>query len=728
MHRRLCHAFWLLAVALVGLPTTPLAAQPIAVQVQGVGVQDRVPAKGVSRYSGLFVELEDDGLGSGQFGYRRLFFHLHSPKALTADTQVTLRATVSDWSRSQNSVTVEVDGELLRGQTTGTITARIPQNCEWRTVYWDLWIDGQHDPELSRSRHQVSFVNNSDANRWQSGNMLELQAVGDEQTVTQSGARRLWLSRSSSSALNLQSVTGGLRENWLDYTPFDMVRIDFAEFQSLPEDKPNQWRALSAWVHAGGLLWVEEVGDDWQQLQRLHPHFGWGDDAEIEPNKPARNEQPGENGWSFVDIGRRNVDEGGQVQDFGPRPTRDPTNEESAAEPVYSEGLFVMRKFGWGSVVAFPDEPYSFSASSRRGLGDRSGRYWLSQSWPRRHGLMPGVANDDFSNWLIPGVGLAPVVSFQVLITLFVIAIGPANYWLLKRAGRLHLMVLTVPLAALAITLGLLAYGVLSDGIATQVRARSLTYLDQTEGRGTTWSRLSYYSALAPSGGLTFSDQAAVYPIIPGSIESADVQVTQRARRMEWQPGEQRLVSGWLPSRTPTQLLVVEPRSGEASLGITPSDEKVRVENGFKSTALMLAVVDRQGNWYWADNVASGATATTEAIEPKEAKARLRGLLMDTLPEFPPGFEAVEDSPLLQDRQRSIRRYYRRYGSEVTVTGMRAGSLNRDWQDLLGLEGTPAFELAPGSYVLVADRAPLPFSKDDFPIEDSSIHMIIGKW
>ena len=53
-----------------------------------------------------------------------------------------------------------------------------------------------------------------------------------------------------------------------------------------------------------------------------------------------------------------------------------------------------------------------------------------------------------FANLLVPGVGLAPVTEFHVLITLFVLVIGPVNYWLLKRWRRLHLMVLTVPLAA----------------------------------------------------------------------------------------------------------------------------------------------------------------------------------------------------------------------------------------------------------------------------------------
>src|SRR5262249_26323111 len=81
-----------------------------------------------------------------------------------------------------------------------------------------------------------------------------------------------------------------------------------------------------------------------------------------------------------------------------------------------------------------------------------------TQRWDTRHGLTPDAANTEFAKFLVPGVGMAPVTYFQVLITLFVLLIGPANYWFLKRAKRLHLMVLTVPLAAGITTLALFAY------------------------------------------------------------------------------------------------------------------------------------------------------------------------------------------------------------------------------------------------------------------------------
>ena len=115
------------------------------------------------------------------------------------------------------------------------------------------------------------------------------------------------------------------------------------------------------------------------------------------------------------------------------------------------------------------------------------------QRWDSRHGLTPDSANVEFAKLLVPGVGLAPVTEFRVLITLFVLLIGPINYWLLKRAKRLHLMVLTVPAAALVTTLALFGYAILADGFDTRVRAQSFTTLDQRTGEAACWARLSYY-------------------------------------------------------------------------------------------------------------------------------------------------------------------------------------------------------------------------------------------
>jgi hypothetical protein len=178
--------------------------------------------------------------------------------------------------------------------------------------------------------------------------------------------------------------------------------------------------------------------------------------------------------------------------------------------------------------------------------------HWANRGWLIRHGFSPSEGNSDFSNWLVPGVGQAPVVEFQVLITLFVLAIGPLNYWLLQRSGRLHLLVVTVPLGALLLTGGLLLYGIISDGFYTKVRIHSVTLLDQQQGEAVTQSRLSYYASLSPADGLRFRDTTAIYSINPSYSDRFAMNSGQPRLELRWRE-QQHLSRGWLRSRTPTQ-------------------------------------------------------------------------------------------------------------------------------------------------------------------------------
>ena len=115
---------------------------------------------------------------------------------------------------------------------------------------------------------------------------------------------------------------------------------------------------------------------------------------------------------------------------------------------------------------------------------------------------------------MIPGVGLVPVTRFQILITLFVVVIGPVNYYSLRRWGKLNLTVLTVPTGAIFLTAALLLYALLSDGLGVRLRApehdahRSNNRRSHGAGRG-----CPYYAGLAPAGGLMFSGDTAVVPL-----------------------------------------------------------------------------------------------------------------------------------------------------------------------------------------------------------------------
>ncbi|CAK9037524.1 Uncharacterized protein SCF082_LOCUS22215 [Durusdinium trenchii] len=689
-------------------------------------IQKRLPAKAksVSRTSGLYLEVRDDGLGNGQFGYRRVLFDVQSPSPVTADTQITVRATVTNWRRSQSATTIEVDGELLAGQTKTTLELRFPQTFEWHFMWWQVWIDAVPDEQLSIEYEDMHQLSDTGMSRWRNNQMLILDARpprppnNSEDTVD--GPQIVM-------RLDTTQREASVSDNWLDLTPYDFVYCEVSDLLSTARDTPERMAELRKWVHAGGVLWVHQQSEDWRDLHDIEPLFDWqpGEGA-IEPAKPEGRQPPGKSGWSYANLRLLGAseEEDGLVADFGSDAQTTQTTQDST--PIYSEDMFVVRRHGWGMVAAFQENFPRTLRQLPRNNRRLANMYWQSQAWPVRHGLIPGSSNAEFSNWLIPGVGLAPVITFQVLITLFVIGIGPANYWLLKRAGKIHLLVLTVPATAAAITLCLLGYGLLSDGFSTRLRAQSITLLDQQTGDATSWSRLSYYAAFAPRNGLTFSDDAAVYTISPGSIEAYDARVHQSARDIQWTDNEQQLANGWLASRTPTQYLVVQPRTTNAGISLDKSGPAPSVTNRFDSAAQLLVVHDEEGVWWIANEVPAGEGVNLEGVKRSEAVAALREVLNDREPRFPEAYAAAENSAILYQQRRNMRRNNSRAGMDYSFVSTSQSLLQRQWKELLGHEGE-ALDIPAGSYVVVSDEALLPVSEDTYPVEEASVHIVIGK-
>lgn len=327
-------------------------------------------------------------------------------------------------------------------------------------------------------------------------------------------------------------------------------------------------------------------------------------------------------------------------------------------------------------------------------------------AWISRHGNKPDEANLDFNNLLIPDVGEAPVGPFQFLISLFVIAIGPLNYWWFKRRKKLPMLLATVPAAAALVTLMLLSVGVLSDGLGVRVRARSLTLLDQTSGEATTWSRLTYYAGISPRDGLATSRDAVVYPILSPWSEGRGWRRNMVKRSMTWDD-KQRLTSGWLSSRTPTQYQTVAARTSEKRLVLRNDDGGLRVVNRLGVTVTHLVVQDHEGKLYWCEGLEPDAGLVVPVAEARDISIKLRRLFLDHYPEFPVGAAPAQQG-------------YNEYGAVLAKNLMEAqlDAINspvvRRWDD--------------GGYIAVTDHGvDLDLGVDD-ATEEASFHVIRGTW
>ena len=264
------------------------------------------------------------------------------------------------------------------------------------------------------------------------------------------------------------------------------------------------------------------------------------------------------------------------------------------------------------------------------------------ERWDARHGMTPDSANLEFVKLLVPGVGLAPVTEFEILITVFVLIIGPLNYWWLRRFKRLHLMVLTVPLAATVTTLALFGYAIVADGFATRVRVYSYTMLDQRTGEAACWSRLSYYAGLSPANGLTMPNDVAIYPVQPVWTDDDNL---REIRTVVWSGNEELLTRGWLNSRTPTQYLTVRSRKSPHQLEVLDGGDKVRVKNQLGTKIRTLVLISESGKLFLGDEIADAAGALLQPVERADAVRRISRLISDNMPKAPDAL-ATNDADL----------------------------------------------------------------------------------
>ena len=830
------------------------SAAPLLAQLQGLwtlsptiqsnGMIGRVPlTRPFSRKTTLNMTV--DTRWANNYGYRPVEVKVTSPKPATASRSLTVRLHMTGWGWQSGVLTVEKDFELPAGQSAATTTFLCPlYRMEQQYMWWEVWVDGAKDDELSMKKDEA----------WSRMNTAVSPSGGTGVSCLIAGPTSRRRTLSAPNTLQFEALSLPLSEfpdHWLGYTCFDVVSLSVNELPSLAQSNPNALLALRRWVGTGGSLWVGELGEEYDELPQIskllqlaeamidatpetlgdaaadddadetmavETEVAADDDSDETANNASRDpasdlsqETTGDGpeipdmidagvlaqaGWKPVRFLRGNPE--GQVVTFlnlssnEVQVARDPEtiarlqddpnyvatarqfetedNRRRRRWPNDSGKWFMEQRLGMGNVRAFRNvkaaerptrrsrisaEPdprvqaamdaaaaWGVDPTALAAMGGMPGAEEVNEPdlppalalglrstrrWPARHGMAPDRANLDFANLLLPGVGLAPVTEFRVLITLFVLLIGPANYWLLKRFRRLHLLVLTVPLAAVVTTTGLFAYAILSDGFGTVVRVQSFTTLDQQRGEAACWTRLSYYSGLAPGDGLTMPDDVAVYPIIPGLNESAVDANIGTARDVIWESSEARLKRGWLQSRTPTQYLTIRSRISPYKLELLTANGRMRATNRLGSRIQFVLAIDESGDHFMGENIAPDGRLFLEPIARPDAIRKLRKLFTDNEPQAPPELAAGEtEYQLMQRRQfrRAFRRFGLQYGEERLGTNLVSDAMSQ----IAGLGGRPALELPPRSYVAVTDTGPEVVIGMSGVSEEMSFHVIVGQW
>lgn len=625
-----------------------------------------LPATGpvYSQASGLRIESETDPAGS--FGYARLRIRVEGQAPVAKPRRVHIRFQAGHWRDPQETV-VEGEFEVPAGAVSAETSMLLPRFLDWQLCGIQTKIDGQPDPELSFGSAGII----------RSGTAPGIAVLTPD-----------WIGLGPATSAFLQSVNafrGDVEqrtlanfadwpEAWLDYSSYDLVLIDAKGLSDLVAAEPVRAAALAQWVRAGGNLWVTQVGIEWNRIAVVDDFLGGlPNRAKRGASDSARDKETGATvasdaselpaGWLKPPRLRENeaaVDVLLALR--GVRSGEAPVDETVLFDRARPDQRFLMRPCGLGLTVAFvndlPDQNRTRSRSLPN-LASQAEMQLLAASpamgrldWVGRHGFTPGQSCEEFNNWLVPGVGLAPVTAFQVLITLFVVLVGPVNYWLLARRQKLPLLLATAPAAAFAAIALLFAYGLITDGVGARVRMRSYTELDQRTGQAASWARISYYAGMAPAGGLTMPVDAAVYPMLPRWEVDRRHRGSGQHREVAW-VGGQRLSRGWLASRTPTQLLTIAARPTSRRLELREGQRGVQATNLLEVDVASLAIQDHQGRLYWAENLAAGEAVRLEPVEWTVIAPKLRTLFSDNELQFPAG----------ADYNRRNRRYAQKFST-----------------------------------------------------------------
>jgi hypothetical protein len=728
-------------------------------QVNGIKVQ--LPFNlSVSPLSRLSLTV--DTRWSNSYGYRPIEVSVASPRASSTDRFITVRLHGS----GSGSIRVTQVIKLPARRPSVTATIALPQyKSSGQFVWWEVWVDGVKDDELSlivKSAIAAGINSNYGA-----ASGLSILTVGAN--------TRALVAPTTYEFETLLLPIDSFPKRWIEYTCFDVVLMSATDLETLEKSNPVAMGAMQQWLRAGGQLWVTEVGKQLEQLEELSQQFQLADTIDpgmregSDTSEVAIEEDTQEFAWMPVRF-RDGIREGQiitflEITSGESRVERDPeaiqrlqrdpnyvatdSRFEAIGEgperrwPANSGAWFVEQSIGLGVVRAFRGKSEATEVSAPSGPVDPNAvdsesamrlprplelALRSSERWQGRHGMAPDDANRDFANLLVPGVGLAPVTAFRVLITLFVLLIGPVNYWLLKRYRRLHLMVLTVPLAAALMTATLFAYATFSDGFGTSVRIHSFTALDQRSGEAACWSRISYYSGIAPANGLTMPDDVAIYPINPAwNVGAVDANMAG-ARELIWGNDEARLTRGWLRSRTPTQYLTVRSRRSPNQLELAATDEKLRVTNKLSTEVKFLLVLDGAEKFWTCENLKDDAREFLKPIEFTEAVRSFRQIVVDNEPQTPTALSAGDSHYSVLQRRQARRMFGRRFGMRAGEARLTTNLVNQALTELAGLSGTSALALPPRSYLAVTATGPEVVVGIGRAQEEASFHVVVGKW
>ncbi len=666
-------------------------------------------------------------------GYRPIRVELTAGAAATNDQSCEIALEVREFNY-RRSTTTTATLVIPAGSRTGTVVISMPQIGLWYQATVKVYESGRHLDKLD-----ASVVSN---NVWGFQNvmlpsflcvtdgMIDTTLIPEALQITQNNGGNVYANMQMNmingrpqypNELFTQMSAAELSDRWIDYTSADVICMHVDELAKVAKSRPEALKAIRDAVAAGGNLWIWGAGSNWERLPEIETLTQlWGPQAEgwYDPD-PLHLKRGLDAGF----VSNRSVDysAGGmpveQVENV-------PVDNSLKNAPAPAVAPFRLRNAQLGRVLVFSGErPLGANPAPAE---DIANWVWAMNSTgsdrlltKKRQGTSTTDDNPDFWKLMIPGVGRAPVTAFRVLITIFVVAIGPVNYLVLRRKRKLHLLLAVVPITAIAVTLGLFAYALFTDGLHVRVRPRSFTSIDQSRQHAVSWARTTYYAGLSPSGGLLFEDDTTIMPIEPTVGPNG-----ASSRRLVWEGDRQRFANGWLASRTPTQYLSMRSRPTTNGLRIKPSASGAApsITNGLGAQILHLVICDEQGRLFTAGETARGAECKLQPIDANADLVEIKKYLASRAPQMMPDMQLTD---LSYSRRGFVSYAY--YNQSNFSPQQQEGLLEKSLTQVGAWLNGP-ITLPPRHYIAIVAQSPELDYGVGAPQQEMPVHVVQGEW
>jgi hypothetical protein len=237
------------------------------------------------------------------------------------------------------------------------------------------------------------------------------------------------------------------------------------------------------------------------------------------------------------------------------------------------------------------------------------------------------------------------------MLVLFALLIGPVNFILVKKLGRPSLLLVSVPAIALITSLGLVAYGVLSQGLDVKVVTRSFTLLDQRLHRASTVELRNLFAGGSPGPGMRPAEGSTCF--VNGMHDWRDelLAIDQSDGTL--------LGADYLPVRRPVSHALLSDGAARGRLEVAVDGGELTITNGLGARVETLLLRAADGGYLrLLQPLEDGARARLAPFSPptdaeffsavKAIRAALLGEAEDALP---PGtyLARLEASPFTDD-------------------------------------------------------------------------------